>query len=625
MTGLKPTRTPGKSPWRFLFRTVVFVGAISNLLLFLGSCDALLISFLVPIIWAAFWYPRWVYLAATGMAAGAATFTLYGLFENPATSLITLAATVASIIVAAELLHYLLARQRKLEAALRDSEAKFNYLATHIDQAYWLQKPDEPGLYYLSPGAAKVWGSLGERLRGSRDALLEAAAPADQERVRAHLAKAAIEKSEAEYRLPGPDGKMTWIRERSFPAFDAEGRPAIIAGIAEDITERTRLASQFHQAQKLECAGRMACSVAHDLNNILTVIQGRINLMEMSGDLDAAHADSISDIKFSVERAERLTRRILSSTRSHDPDPRQTDLNDVVATSLKMLRPLLDETVILRVEPEVVPLPIFADQGLLEQVLMNLVINARDAMPHGGQILISTSLAAPGEDGAARRFTSLTVSDTGHGIERENLERIFEPFFTTKPLGKGTGLGLPTVQSIVKLHGGELAVSSEVGRGTAFELRFPLAEPAPNPAPEPARAPLPKASGSVLLVEDDPRVREVTRLFLERLGYTVIEARSAVSALSASSQFKARIDVLVADMVLPDGMNGVQLACQLLEDNPEVRVVFTTGFPEESTHGEAIPSARLLRKPYNLRDLAEVVRACLAREGVQKAKLPAVS
>ena len=599
---------------RFLAGALIYIGLLANLLLYLRAYDALLVSFLVPIVWAAFLYPRWVYLSITMGATAASVLTLYGLFLHPITSLLTVGATLTTAVAICELLQHLLQRQRRLGAELKDAEEKFRHLATHLDQVFWLQKPNSPGLAYASPAAEKVWGTWTESLQQDRGGLLDAVVPEDRERVQEFLETLASERGEIEYRLAGKKGAVRWVRERAFPVKEETGECSLIVGIAEDITERTMMAGQLHQAQKIECVGRMACAVAHDLNNILTVIRGQAELIKFEGGMENGVRDGLQEITASVERAENLTRQLLASARKQELAPRDVDLNEVACSAMRVIRRALDETVVLIVETAPMPLPVFVDGGSIEQILMNLVINARDAMPHGGQVKISTRVALAEGDGG-ERLAALVVSDTGHGIEKENLARIFEPFFTTKPLGKGTGLGLSTVESIVRQHGGKVRVRSEVGQGTSFEVVFPLLKRTLEREATPVQPHLKKGEGTILLVEDDAAVREVTRSFLQRLGYTVLEARTALAALTIWNNFHVKIDLLVTDMVLPDGSGGEQLAKDLLRSDSDLPIIFTTGYSGERSQPEVAPEAPVFRKPYDLRRLAQSVSELLKDEG----------
>jgi len=389
--------------------------------------------------------------------------------------------------------------------------------------------------------------------------------------------------------------------------------------LERDMAARKRLESQLLQSQKLEAVGRLAGGVAHDFNNLLGVIMGHAELLlpAVSGE----QREEIEQILEAAQRAARLTRQLLAFSRRQIVDPRVLDLNALVAEMERMLRRLLGEDVELVIERGSPAAPVKADRGQLEQVLMNLVVNARDAMPTGGRLSIATSeieidetpsLAGVGEELAPGRYVLLTVRDTGSGIEESLLENVFEPFFTTKQHGKGTGLGLAMVYGIVKQAGGQISLTSEVDRGTEFRVYLPFVDETPAP-PGPPRQAEPRGRGeTVLLVEDERPLLGLVRRILEGHGYRVLEAAGAPEALECSRAHGGEIDLLVTDVVMPE-MNGRALAESLAANRPALKVLYISGYTDEAIahRGVLAPGTRFLSKPFTAKDLLAQVRQAL--------------
>jgi PAS domain S-box-containing protein len=392
-----------------------------------------------------------------------------------------------------------------------------------------------------------------------------------------------------------------------------------------DITEKLQLEEQFRQSQKMEAVGQLAGGVAHDFNNLLTIIQMQISMLKMRGGLPEETAGGIEEISHAAERASNLTRQLLTFSRRQVKAAKNLDPSDIVGGMTKLLRRVLGEDVVLesRFGPE---LPIiFADRGMIEQVLMNLAVNARDAMPRGGRLLIELDAVSLDEAQAklhsqarAGNFVCLCVSDTGSGIAPEHLAHIFEPFFTTKEVGKGTGLGLSIIYAVVRQHDGWVEVESRVGAGTRFLVYLPALERAKRAACDfPAGAEqLPGGCETILVVEDEVAVRAVARMALRRLGYTVLEAANAPAALRLWGELGDRVDMLFTDIVMPGGMSGHELATRLQLQRPELKVLFCSGYSREAALFEMSERASVnyLPKPYKAGDLAVAVRRCLSAE-----------
>ena len=390
----------------------------------------------------------------------------------------------------------------------------------------------------------------------------------------------------------------------------------------EDMTERSGLEEQLRQAQKMESVGQLAAGVAHDFNNILTIIQGHSGLLMARPNLSPAMTTSIQAVSFAAERAASLTRQLLMFSRKQVMQLKSLDLKEVVANLSKMLQRLIGETITLQCQsPQSLP-NIKGDTGMMEQILMNLAVNARDAMPRGGQLYVTTEAVRVDENYARAHpdarpgdFVTLEVADTGTGMDAATMKRIFEPFFTTKEAGRGTGLGLATVYGIVKQHNGWIEVASEVGRGTAFKIYLPTD---PRSAKEPADVP-PSSSQlrgngeTILVVEDEPVLRDLAQLILQDCGYRVMQASSGVEALTVWQNCQGMVDLLLTDVVMPDGLSGKDLAESLLGHKPQLKVIFTSGYNVDDLGVEVSrqESPFFLQKPYSRFTLAKAVRDCL--------------
>ena len=392
-----------------------------------------------------------------------------------------------------------------------------------------------------------------------------------------------------------------------------------------DITGQRKLAEQLRQSQKMEAIGQLAGGVAHDFNNILAVIQLQANLLEGAGGLCPEQLEYSRVIAATVQRAADLTRQLLLFSRKETPQLRDLDLNQSIRDMSKILRCSLGETMQLQCNHASQPLCLHADAGMLDQVLLNLAVNARDAMPKGGKLVIETSavefdeatatqisLARPGS------FVCLSVSDTGCGIPPEILPRIFEPFFTTKEVGKGTGLGLATVFSIVQQHKGWINVYSEVGRGTTFRIYLPrLAALSGQTGGESVPTTVRGGNETILLVEDDFLLRPSTVKVLSQLGYRVLAATNGDEALEIWTRHRGEIGLLLTDLILPGGINGKDLGQRLLRENPKLKVIYTSGYSTEVIGGNGAfeEGVNFLNKPFQTQKLAQTIRLHLDKAG----------
>ena len=405
-----------------------------------------------------------------------------------------------------------------------------------------------------------------------------------------------------EYRIVRPrDGGVRWVLCGGEISFDARKAPARLAGTVLDITDRRNIEAQLLQAQKMESIGRLAGGVAHDFNNLLTVINGYADqvLGHVSG--DEFVYPQIKEIRSAGDRAAELTMQLLAFSRKQVLQPKVLSLNDIVRDSDKMLRRVIGEEIDLVCILDASLQPVEADPGQIHQVIVNLAVNARDAMPGGGRLIIETANVESG--------VSLTIRDTGHGMDASTLEHVFEPFFTTKGVGQGTGLGLATVYGIVRQSAGHISVESEVGYGTTFTVLLPATEGVV--APEVTAEPVLSGSGSVLLVEDEEGVRRLIATILEQYGYSVLAAPDGVEALRIFETCGNRIDLLISDVVMPR-MRGPELAAQLRRQQPEMNVLFISGYTDPSITSQVVSaSSHFLQKPFAVDELVRAVSEAL--------------
>lgn len=424
---------------------------------------------------------------------------------------------------------------------------------------------------------------------------------------------------EGTYELEGrhKDGKKLFL-EATARTHVIRGRPVRITAL-RDMTDRRALEDQFRQAQKMEAVGRLAGGVAHDFNNLLTVILSYTDMLMEDASPRDARAEDLSEIRKAAVAAASLTRQLLAFSRQQVIEPRLLNLNDVVASSEKMLRRLIGEDIDVQTTLSSAPLTVLVDPGQLEQVMMNLAVNARDAMPTGGRLTLETANVTLDADYArdhwpvtAGNFAMLAVSDIGCGMDEQTRSRMFEPFFTTKGASHGTGLGLATVYGIVQQSNGSISVYSEPGKGTSFKIYFPLLDEAPEQyAAKPVSEATPSGTETILLAEDATAVRLAARQILERFGYTVLEAANGADALSAAQQGGA-IDLLLTDVVMPE-MSGRELVDRFAKLRPKTRVLFMSGYTDDAIvrHGVLRPGTAYLQKPFSPDTLGRKVREVL--------------
>jgi two-component system, cell cycle sensor histidine kinase and response regulator CckA len=402
------------------------------------------------------------------------------------------------------------------------------------------------------------------------------------------------------------------------------GGHACFLGVFRDMTAFDDMENQMRQAQKMEAIGQLAGGVAHDFNNILAVILGYAEIVQRRMTTRGMQHGRIEQIRRAAERGANLTRQLLAFSRKQVLEPRVLDLNTLLAGVAPMLRRLIGEDVKLVTSLADDVGPVRADEGQMHQVLMNLAVNARDAMPRGGTLTLATTreLSGAAESGTSSPgpapYVVLSVRDTGHGMDEETLTHVFEPFFTTKEPGKGTGLGLATVYGVVKQSGGHVEVESEPGCGTTFRICLPEVKGEVEPAqPQPTSAYIKGGSETILLLEDDPALRELEQELLEGAGYRVLVAKQSEEALAAVFDSPDRIDLLLSDVIMP-GMSGPELATKLVERRPELKVLYVSGYTADAIekHGIREPGVRLLQKPFTTEGILRAVRSVLDETGV---------
>jgi signal transduction histidine kinase len=468
--------------------------------------------------------------------------------------------------------------------------------------------------YGLQPG---VFG-------GTLDAFVALIHPGDRESVLASVGTAM--KSGADFSFPNralwPDGTVQWLTGAGRFFIGEDGSAVRGVGISQNITERRALERQYQQAQKMEAIGQLASGVAHDFNNLLTVIQGFAGFLAEDAALDQRHANDLGEIIKAAERAAALTKQLLAFSRQQMLQTVPLDLNLVLTDMTGMLGRLIGE----HIEISLVLAPdlsvALADRGQLEQVVMNLMINARDAMPDGGRVTIETTNVELENSSFLREavieghYVMLSVTDTGTGMTEETKQHLFEPFFTTKESGKGTGLGLSTTYGIVKQSNGYIWVYSEPGHGTTFKVYLPRAIHGAAVATERTvvSAPVRRTSETVLLVEDEAGVRSLSRRILENAGYRVFEAANGDDAEMVFARHADSIDLIVTDVVMP-GCGGPELLTRLQQRSPAVRVLYMSGYTEQSAaHKAGIDRGTpFVHKPFTAAELVRQVRGVLDR------------
>lgn len=522
------------------------------------------------------------------------------------------ASNIASELLQEATIGRLQAEQKLMKDHLHLSEERFRMLFEHSIDAIMLTRTDGT-ILTANPEACRVFGlNEAEICRAGHAGLVDMADPRS------------VELLEQRSRLGRCRGEITMIRGDG-SRFPAEISSAVFADhdgvqktslIIRDATERKSLEQQLLQSQKMEAVGTLAGGIAHDFNNILTAIIGYSTLLQMGLKVDGKPKEYIDNLITLVEKASSLTKGLLAFSRNQIMSPKLINLNDVVATITKLISRLIGETIAIKTDLSAGPLTIMADCGQIEQVLMNLATNARDAMPSGGNLAISTDvvtlhpenllLTDPNQQGL---YARIAVSDTGSGMEEATIARIFEPFFTTKESGKGTGLGLSILYGIIKQHKGFVSVSSSTGSGTSFIIHIPLASEAEAEALGSKAPPVSGGAETLLLVEDDAAIRTVLSQMLHQFGYRVFEGADGEEAIELFRENAAEVSLVIMDMIMPR-KNGREAFEAMVEIQPEVKALFISGYPPDVIlQKKLLPEGALfLPKPVSPMELLRGIR-----------------
>lgn len=512
--------------------------------------------------------------------------------------------------------------QQKAVEALRESEARLRYFIKYAPAAIAILDKDLRYLVYSDRWLAD-YDLVGRDLRGLSHYEIFPEIP-DRWRTIHRRALSGETLQAEEDHFSRADGRVQWLRWEVRPWFDNLGNIGGVAFLTEDITHRKRVETQLLQAQKMQAIGQLTGGIAHDFNNLLTVILGNAEILLDEMKSHDPHRKLVEPIFAAAERGASLTQLMLAFARRQALEPSTFDLNEVVTRMNTLLRRTIGENVEVDLHLTKPLWTVTADIRQMETAIVNIVLNARDAMPQGGKLTIETDNVELSEEYAVDnvevtpgQYVTMALSDTGSGIAPELLDRIFEPFFTTKPVGRGTGLGLSMVHGFVKQTGGHIQIYSEVGHGTCVKILLPRAKTDSTTAVQtvPASTRLATGAESILVVEDDPDVRMFAVLQLRRLGYRVTEASDGPSALQEVSRSGAP-DLLFTDVIMPGGMSGKQLAEQVRQIAPDIKVLYTSGYTENSIvhHGRLDPGVHLLQKPYRSDRLAYKVREVLDLE-----------
>jgi PAS domain S-box-containing protein len=503
-------------------------------------------------------------------------------------------------------------------------QERFRLLADNIKEAFIIVEMPHGRSLYVSQKWEDMWGRRVNDAYADPLVWFEAIHPDDRPKVAAIIAALpAGEGMSSTFRIQRPDGTVRWVRGRVFPVVDEPEHPQRLAVLVEDITEQRHTEEQLCQAQKMEAVGRLAGGVAHDFNNLLIVIDGYADMVAQ--ELEPSHRaqNDLAEIRNAAKRAASLTSQLLAFSRRQILQPQILDPNQVLRRVEALLRRVIGEDITLSMRLSEPLGRVSADPGQIEQVIINLAINARDAMADGGLLTIETATVEFDAEYAARHpgattgeHVMIAVSDTGVGMDEATQRRLFEPFFTTKPVGRGTGLGLATVYGIVKQSQGSIWVYSEPGRGTTFKIYLPAVGGLPSPVTAPpTEGPPLVGTETVLLVEDQAEVRGLIQKTLARIGYRVLVAGDGAEALELARSHDGPVHVLLTDVVLP-GTSGRVVARGILAERADVRVLYMSGYTDDGIvrHGVLEPGLAFIQKPFSAEALLRKIREVLSAQ-----------
>ena len=523
--------------------------------------------------------------------------------------------------------------ERERNAARQQAQEEIRKLSRVIEQspASVLITDRNGSIEYANPRFTQLTGYTLEEVRGCNPRLFKGdhTSAAEYKQLWNNITQGREWRGEFHNRKKG--GELFWESALISPIVDAAGHITHFVAIKEDITEHKFLQEKLRQAQKMEAVGQLAGGVAHDFNNILAATMLQLALLREDSNLTPDTRESIRELETVARRGANITRQLLMFSRRSVLQMQVLDVKELIENLLKMLRRLIGENIDLRFDCEPRLRPVEADEGMLEQVILNLTVNARDAMPQGGQITISASELSVDQAAAAAnpkrwpgQYLCLSVADTGCGMAPAVLERVYEPFFTTKEVGKGTGLGLTTVHRIAAQHKGWVEVDSQVGKGTVFRVFFPTGKRkhAAQQEEKQVEAALSSFQGSdtILLVEDETKVRQNLGRMLRLLGYDVREAANGPEAISLWEKERDHIDLLFTDLMLPGGMGGKDLSERFLSEKPTLRVIVSSGYSPDwvEQHRSTRPGIIYLPKPYDGMTLGRALRASFDSGGGPK-------
>jgi PAS domain S-box-containing protein len=508
--------------------------------------------------------------------------------------------------------------RKRAEDALRDSERQYRLLFENNPTPVFVYGQETLRFIAVNEAAVLHYGYTREEFLSLT--LMDISIPDETEAFLRRMSQLAPGAGNSGiWRHRKKDGKLTAMELTSHSLILGE-RNAWLS-LAMDVTERLSLEAQLRQSQRMESVGQLAGGIAHDFNNLLTVISGHSSILLAMKDLGPRVVEPVKEISEAARRAADLTRQLLTFSRKQVVELQAVDLNEVVANVIKLLRRILGEDISMEVELSPSAATVKADLGMLEQVLLNLAVNSRDAMPKGGKLSLSTASvvitetqAQQNPEASAGQFVCVTISDTGCGIAPENLPRIFEPFFTTKEIERGTGLGLATVYGIIKQHQGWIQVASRLREGTTFQIFLPACHQKSGPvmmASNDAR--VIGGAETILVVEDEAPLLKLIQHILESHGYKVLGCGSGKEALENWEHYGKKVDLLLTDMILPDGMAGLELAQTLQTSKPGLKVIYTSGYDTEKLAKDLTlrDGFNILQKPFHARKLAETVYDCL--------------
>ena len=498
---------------------------------------------------------------------------------------------------------------------LAQSEARYAHAVRGTSDGLW-DWDLKSGDYYYSPRWKELLGFADDELPNEAETFFSRLHPDEVARVRdafdAHFAGRSP--LDLELRLRTREEVYLKVRCRGQAEWNPEGEAVRLSGAITDITERQQMEEQLRQSQKMEAVGQLAGGVAHDFNNVLTVIAGYANILKMDLPADSKHLELVEQIAVASERAAQLTRGLLAFSRKQAMAPQQTDAGEIVHRVEQFLVRVIGEDIQLKTELLPQRLPVFVDLGQIEQVLINLAANARDAMPRGGTFTIATGLQEAGAAGASGQHAVIIVSDTGVGMDEETRNRIFEPFFTTKEVGKGTGLGMAIVYGIIQQHKGSIRVSSTPGYGTTFTIELPLVTVEASLGPDRvAQSAPPSGTETILVAEDDPSVRTLVEMVLTKHGYQVILADDGQEVVDSFAIHQNGIGLVLMDIIMPR-KNGIDAFDEIRKVRPDAKVLFTSGYTADFIQSRGMQEGvELIMKPVQPLELLRRVREVLER------------